>query len=304
MTRRAHRASVARVPDQGHPYEGEAEQDRGEGQQDQPDCRKPGNGQAGPHTTGAGDDPQSSTTPIHDQPPLSRAPVRRKGSVQLNAIEPTGLAPDPRNWIAIESAMAVSLVAYLTLVIGSLRSSLVVVYVSIGVSAAAGIVLVIAALRGRPSANAGDPAAVATQSRAAPLPPTAPEGASRNWHPPLPAPAPISCRREVTEGCDTISIACTPQVVTAAPPPDRWPAAELAEELQAPGPGVMGRLRRGQVADVPARPEPRRSADDECSAPSPRTGTTAARNTKASPRRRARPMGPPGARPARKVASR
>jgi hypothetical protein len=92
-------------------------------------------------------------------------------------------------------------VAAIALVIGLLQSGLGIIYVSIACSVAAGIVLVIAVLRGRPEAR---PAA-------APAPRPAAQGA-----PPPPAPAPSAA--------DTTQVSTPPAPPPPPPPSEREPA--------------------------------------------------------------------------------
>lgn len=123
----------------------------------------------------------------------------------------------------------------MTPIIGLLHATNPIVYLSIGVGILAGIVLVVSIVKHRSTSKGGktmadlaeDPALSRTHvASVAPTPP-----------PPLPLAAPP----------------LAPPPLEGTRPANPWSALEPAVELRAPGPGVLGRLRRRPLAEPQIR---------------------------------------------------
>jgi hypothetical protein len=140
------------------------------------------------------------------------------------------------------------LAAAVTLVVGLLQSGLTLIYLSIGCSVLAGIVLAVAVLRGRP-----EPKAAAPVGR----PFTPPASA-----PPYPASAGAPSAAAATT--TTYPSAATPPPPPPPPPPSPAPVPATATDdaaTKAAGTALLGRLRRGRgetpaPAETPAAPVP------------------------------------------------
>jgi hypothetical protein len=139
------------------------------------------------------------------------------------------------------------LAAAVTLVVGLLQSGLTLIYLSIGCSVLAGVVLAVAVLRGRPEAR--------------------PATAGRSFSPPqraeVPAAVGASSATETTSSWSSPPVASTPAPTPAPPPPARAPASASAsasvstssdEATKAAGSALLGRLRgrRAEEAGTPA----------------------------------------------------
>ena len=136
------------------------------------------------------------------------------------------------------------LAAAVTLVVGLLQSGLTLIYLSIGCSVLAGVVLAVAVLRGRP-----EPRAAAPVGRAFTPPAAAP-------------PVPASVGAPATSTYESAP-SYTPPPSPPPPPPPPSPGPTDDAAVKAAGTALLGRLRRrtgepeeAPVADATPEPEP------------------------------------------------
>jgi hypothetical protein len=139
------------------------------------------------------------------------------------------------------------LAAAVTLVVGLLQSGLTLIYLSIGCSVLAGVVLAIAVLRGRPEprpaavGRAFTPPAPAAQVPASVGATTSGAEAATTWSEPYPSASPAPT---------------PPPPPPPPPPPTRSPAAPSDEAAtKAAGTALLGRLRGRKVGDATPQPE-------------------------------------------------
>ena len=149
------------------------------------------------------------------------------------------------------------LAAAVTLVVGLLQSGLTLIYLSIGCSVLAGVVLAVAVLRGRPEPKA-----------AAPI--------GRPFTPPASAPpVPASVGAPASSATETTSFTPPPPAPPTPSPTPTPPARGVSDDAatKAAGTALLGRLRgrRSEEPPVDATPEP-----EPVSAPEPVTMEMAA----------------------------
>jgi hypothetical protein len=149
------------------------------------------------------------------------------------------------------------LAAAVTLVVGLLQSGLTLIYLSIGCSVLAGVVLAVAVLRGRP------------EPKAAPI--------GRPFTPPASAPpVPASVGAPASSATETTSFTPPPPAPSTPPPPSPTaaPARGVGDDAatKAAGTALLGRLRgrRSEEPPVDTTPEPE-PAVEVVSAPEPVT---------------------------------
>jgi hypothetical protein len=130
------------------------------------------------------------------------------------------------------------LAAAVTLVVGLLQSGLTLIYLSIGCSVLAGVVLAVAVLRGRPEPRAAAPV-------------------GRAYSPPAAAPPPVPASVGAPSSAQTTSWSAPPSPPPPPPPPSPAPAGPTDDAAtKAAGTALLGRLRR-RTDDAPAAtPEP------------------------------------------------
>jgi hypothetical protein len=142
------------------------------------------------------------------------------------------------------------LAAAVTLVVGLLQSGLTLIYLSIGCSVFAGVVLAVAVLRGRP-----EPRAAAPVGRAFTPPASAP-----------PAQQPASVGAPASSSTYESAPSWTPPPSPPPPPPSPAPGPTDDASTKAAGTALLGRLRRRteepEAAPTPA-PEPEPAYDPE-----------------------------------------
>jgi hypothetical protein len=151
------------------------------------------------------------------------------------------------------------LAAAVTLVVGLLQSGLTLIYLSIGCSVLAGVVLAVAVLRGRP-----EPRAAAPVGRAFTPPAAAP-------------PQPASVGAPASSSTYESTTSWTPPPSPPPPPPSPSPGPTDDASTKAAGTALLGRLRRRteepEAAPAAAMPEPEPAPADE---PEPVTAQYAA----------------------------
>jgi len=149
------------------------------------------------------------------------------------------------------------LAAAVTLVVGLLQSGLTLIYLSIGCSVLAGVVLAVAVLRGRP------------EPKAAPI--------GRPFTPPASAPpVPASVGAPASSATETTSFTPPPPPPPSATPTP--PARGVSDDAatKAAGTALLGRLRGRRSEERPIDTTPEPGPDVEVSAPEPVTMETAA----------------------------
>ncbi len=136
--------------------------------------------------------------------------------------------------------------ASMTPIVGLLHATNPIVYLSIGVGILAGIGLVVSIVKRRSTSKGGETMTDLAEDRAS----SRTQVASTS---PIPPPEPLPLAAPPL----------APPPLERTPPANPWSALDPAVELRAPGPGVLGRLRRRPLAEPQIRRPSLRAIGEE-----------------------------------------